>query len=313
MTKVNTQVHQTGKVAVLYGGKSAERAVSLQSGQAVFDALLASGTEALAIDTAEPFFDRLMSGDIRQVFIALHGRGGEDGSIQGFLETLGMPYTGSGVAASALCMNKVMTKQIWQGHGLPTARYELLDDASDWAGVLQRLGGKVVIKPVLEGSSIGITIAENAEQVKRGFEVARQFDRIVMAEQFIDGPEYTMSILATAEGLRALPVICMKSAGQFYDYDAKYERDDTHYYLPSGLSDADEQAIQEIALQAFRVLGCANWGRIDAMRDADGSWYLLEANTVPGLTSHSLVPMAAKAAGLDFAALIQTILARHGD
>ncbi|WLD58979.1 D-alanine--D-alanine ligase [Salinispirillum sp. LH 10-3-1] len=312
MTKVNTQGHQAGKVAVLFGGKSAERAVSLQSGQAVIDALRSSGADVLAIDTAEPFFDLLTSENVSQVFIALHGRGGEDGSIQGFLDTLGIPYTGSGVAASALAMNKVMTKQIWQGHGLPTARYELLDEDSHWADVLQQLGGKVVIKPVLEGSSIGITIADSPEQVKAGFTLARQFDRVVMAEQFIDGPEYTMSILDTADGLQALPVIRMKSAGQFYDYDAKYERDDTHYYLPSGLSDADEQAIQDLALQAFRVLGCANWGRIDAMRDADGSWYLLEANTVPGLTSHSLVPMAAKAAGLDFPALVHTILARHG-
>ncbi|MFY0665278.1 MAG: D-alanine--D-alanine ligase [Natronospirillum sp.] len=313
MTNVNGLNTQPSKIAVLFGGKSAERAVSLQSGQAVIKALKDSGEDVVAIDTAEPFIDRLMAGDIRQVFIALHGRGGEDGSLQGLLDTLEMPYTGSGVAASALAMNKVITKQIWHAHGLPTAPFELLDEHSDWAKVLQRLGGKVVIKPVLEGSSIGITIADSPELVKSGFELARQFDRVVMAEKFINGPEYTMSILATAHGLEALPVIRMQSAGQFYDYDAKYERDDTNYFLPSGLSETDEKAIQDTALRAFSALGCSNWGRVDAMRDADGSWYLLEANTVPGLTSHSLVPMAAKAAGLDFTALIQTILARHGD
>lgn len=308
-----TQRQSTNKVAVLYGGRSAERAVSLQSGQAVINALSQAGYDVVAIDTAEPFVQRLLVGDIEQVFIALHGRGGEDGSIQGFLETLDLPYAGSGVAASALAMNKVMTKQIWLAHGLPTARYELLDSTSEWSAVLKRLGGKAVVKPVLEGSSIGITIAEDAEQLAAGYALASQFDSVVMAEQFIDGPEYTMSILHQAEGLQALPVIRMKSAGQFYDYDAKYEREDTNYYLPSGLSEDDEQAIQNIALQAFQVLGCRHWGRIDAMRDADGQWYLLEANTVPGLTSHSLVPMAAKAAGLDFTALIETILARHGD
>lgn len=298
----------SGRIAVLYGGTSAERAVSLNSGRAVIKALQEKGYDVLPLDTAEPFIGALNSGDVAQVFIALHGRGGEDGSIQGFLETLGLPYTGSGVAASALAMNKVVTKQIWAAHGLPTAPFELLSEDTDWTETLARLGGKVVVKPVLEGSSIGITIASTADTLQAGFHLARQYDAVVMAERFIAGPEYTMSIL----GQRALPVIRMQSAGEFYDYDAKYERDDTAYHLPSGLSDADETELQSLARQAFVALGCSGWGRIDAMRDADGRWYLLEANTVPGLTSHSLVPMAAKAAGLDFTALIEAILSGEG-
>ncbi|MFC3852397.1 D-alanine--D-alanine ligase [Salinispirillum marinum] len=300
--------YAAGRIAVLYGGTSAERVVSLNSGRAVIKALQEKGYDVLPLDTAEPFIEALNSGDVAQVFIALHGRGGEDGSIQGFLETLGLPYTGSGVAASALAMNKVVTKQIWAAHGLPTAPFELLSEDTDWTETLARLGGKVVVKPVLEGSSIGITIASTADTLQAGFHLARQYDAVVMAERFIAGPEYTMSIL----GQRALPVIRMQSAGEFYDYDAKYERDDTAYHLPSGLSDADETELQSLARQAFVALGCTGWGRIDAMRDADGRWYLLEANTVPGLTSHSLVPMAAKAAGLDFTALIEAILSGEG-
>lgn len=309
MQTASSSTAKSERIAVLYGGTSAERAVSLNSGRAVIEALRGQGRDVLALDTAEPFIEPLCQGDVAQVFIALHGRGGEDGSIQGFLDTLGLPYTGSGVAASALAMNKVVTKQIWAAQGLPTAPFELLQADADWSAILARLGGKVVVKPVLEGSSIGITIASSPDAVRTGYELARQYDAVVMAERFITGPEYTMSIL----GGRALPVIRMQSAGEFYDYDAKYERDDTAYHLPSGLSDADETALQALALQAFTALGCSGWGRIDAMRDADGQWYLLEANTVPGLTNHSLVPMAAKAAGLDFPALIEAILRGDGE
>ncbi len=293
-----------GRIAVLMGGTSAEREVSLQSGQAVLDALRSAGADALMVDTAGDYLDQLQNQAVDMAFIALHGRGGEDGRIQAVLEALDIPYTGSDVAASAVAMNKRLTKRVWQASGLPTADSQMLSGDSDWQAVLASLGGKAVLKPVLEGSSIGISIVDTAVGMEQGYREASQYDSDVMAERFIDGPEYTVSIL----GDQALPVIRMKAEDGFYDYAAKYEREDTHYFLPSGLSDVEEADVQALALEAFRALSCRGWGRVDLMRDGQGDWWLLEANTVPGLTSHSLVPMAANAVGMDFTALIARLL-----
>ena len=293
-----------GRIAVLMGGTSAEREVSLQSGQAVLDALRSAGADALMVDTAGDYLDQLQNQAVDMAFIALHGRGGEDGRIQAVLEALDIPYTGSDVAASAVAMNKRLTKRVWQASGLPTADSQMLSGDSDWQAVLASLGGKAVLKPVLEGSSIGISIVDTAVGMEQGYREASQYDSDVMAERFIDGPEYTVSIL----GDQALPVIRMKAEDGFYDYAAKYEREDTHYFLPSGLSDVEEADVQALALEAFRALGCRGWGRVDLMRDGQGDWWLLEANTVPGLTSHSLVPMSANAVGMDFTALIARLL-----
>lgn len=293
-----------GRIAVLLGGTSAEREVSLQSGQAVLTALRDAGADAVAVDTADNYLVSLQDRAVDCAFIALHGRGGEDGRIQAVLEALGIPYTGSDVAASAVAMNKRLTKRIWQATGLPTADCSMLTEESDWSAELASLGGKAVLKPVLEGSSIGISIVDTAAAMKQGYREASHYDSEVMAERFIDGPEYTVSIL----GDQALPVIRMKAEEGFYDYAAKYEREDTHYFLPSGLTEADEADVQALALAAFRALGCSGWGRVDLMRDRQGDWWLLEANTVPGLTSHSLVPMAAKAVGMDFTTLIARLL-----
>ncbi|MEX1056392.1 MAG: D-alanine--D-alanine ligase, partial [Natronospirillum sp.] len=239
-----------------------------------------------------------------RAFISLHGRGGEDGCVQAVLEALGIPYAGSGVAASAIGMNKLLTKLIWQASGLPTADSKVLADGADWAAILASLGGKAVLKPVLEGSSIGISIVDTAANMAAGYRLASQFNSQVLAERFIDGPEYTVAILGTT----ALPVIRLQAEEGFYDYAAKYEREDTHYFLPSGLTAEEETDLQTLSLAAFQVLGCVGWGRIDAMRDRDGGWWLLEVNTIPGLTSHSLVPMAAHAAGLSLADLAIRIL-----
>lgn len=296
--------NRLGRIAVLYGGRSAERPVSLMSGEAVLTALQQAGADVVGVDTGEDYLQRLAELRPQQAFIALHGRGGEDGRIQAVLEVLGIPYTGCGVAASAIGMNKKLTKQIWQANGLPTAESCVLDDDTDWVATLSALGGKAVLKPVLEGSTLGISIVDTDSAMAAGYRDARQYDSQVIAERFIDGPEYTVAIV----GNQALPVIRMEAEGGFYDYAAKYERDDTRYFLPSGLSDKDEQALQKLSLQAFRALDGHGWGRVDVMRDQSGHWYLLEVNTVPGLTSHSLVPMAAKAVGMDFTTLIWQLL-----
>ena len=293
-----------GKVAVLLGGHSAERDVSLNSGQAVLAALQQQGIEAEAFDPAVRSIIELKNYD--RAFIVLHGRGGEDGQIQGLLEWLNIPYTGSGVLASALGMDKAKTKQLWQGCNLPTAAYRLLDSQTDFKQVVDTLGLPLIIKPVHEGSSIGMSKVETLEQLQPAYAQAAVHDAVVMAEAWITGREFTVVILNG----QALPVIRLQPPKDvaFYDYEAKYERNDTKYGIPSGLSDLEESDLQAIALRAFNAVGATGWGRIDAMQDEQGNFWLLEVNTVPGMTDHSLVPMAAKAVGHSFAQLCQLIL-----
>lgn len=293
-----------GKVAVLFGGNSGEREVSLNSGQAVLQALLAQGINAEGFDPAVRPITEITAYD--RAFIVLHGRGGEDGQIQGLLEWLNLPYTGSGVLASALGMNKAKTKQLWQGCGLPTAPYRLLDQDTDFAQVVQELGLPLIIKPVHEGSSIGMSKVETLEQLKPSYEQAAVHDAVVMAESWITGREFTVVILNG----QALPVIRLQPPADvaFYDYEAKYQRNDTQYGIPCGLSSEAEQQLQTLAVRAFNAVGATGWGRIDAMQDEQGNFWLLEVNTVPGMTDHSLVPMAAKAAGHSFGELCQLIL-----
>lgn len=295
-----------GKVAVLFGGKSAERDVSLDSGQAVLDALLRSGVQAEAFDPKERSVTELVGYD--RAFIVLHGRGGEDGQIQGVLEWLDIPYTGTGVQGSAIGMDKIKTKQIWQGSDLPTAPYWIVSKDSDLNEVVAFLDLPVIIKPVHEGSSIGMSKVEKIEDFATAIEKATAHDAIVMAEKWITGREYTIVVLNG----KALPVIRLQPPQDvaFYDYDAKYQRNDVQYGIPSGLSDADEKKLQELTLRAFHTVGASGWGRVDAMQDEHGNFWLLEINTVPGMTSHSLVPKAAQAIGIDFDALCVEILAQ---
>lgn len=290
-------------LAVLLGGNSAERAISLQSGQTVVDALEALGVEVRSVDPAESAWQEQLPGtDL--AFIALHGPGGEDGSMQGALQTLGISYTGSGVLGSALAMDKVRSKQLWQGIGVATPEFVLLRSDTDWQAVISRLG-KVFVKPAREGSSIGMSIAENAEALQQAYEVASPYPGEVVAEQFVDGDEYTVAVL----GEEALPSIRLETANEFYDYEAKYQSDETRYHCPSGLTDLEETELAALCLRAFRSLGCSVWGRVDVMRDRDGRFFVLEVNTVPGMTTHSLVPMAAAAKGMDICTLVSRIAA----
>ncbi len=291
-----------GPLAVLLGGRSAEREVSLMSGATVVEALESLGCEVRQVDPAQAGWMRELEG-VTCAFNALHGPGGEDGVIQGALETLGVPYTGSGVLGSALSMDKQRSKEIWQGIGVPTGGFETLAADSDWAGVIARLG-KVFVKPACEGSSIGMAPASDAASLEAAWREASRYGGRVLAEQFINGPEYTVAIL----GERALPSIRMETDNEFYDYEAKYLSDATRYHCPSDLGPEDEAEIADLALRAFRSLGCSVWGRTDLMRDSDGRFYVLEVNTIPGMTSHSLVPMAARVAGMDVPALVRRIL-----
>jgi D-alanine-D-alanine ligase len=295
-----------GKVAVMLGGTSAERPVSLNSGAAVLAALQRQGVDAHAFDPANRNLGDLISGEFDRVFIALHGRLGEDGCMQGALEVLGMPYTGSGVMASALGMDKWRTKLLWRAAGLPTADWAMLAADSDFAAVEKQLGLPIFVKPAREGSSIGMSKVTVPGTLKAAYATAAEHDPLVLAEKFIDGPEFTVGIL----GDTALPLIRLEPAKDkaFYDFDAKYLRNDTQYHCPAGLPDADEQALRHLALDAFRLVGGRGWGRVDVMRDSHGNPYLLEVNTSPGMTDHSLVPMAARVAGLDFDALCLRIL-----
>ena len=301
-----------GKIAVLMGGTSAERPVSLRSGDAVFSALKSVGADVVVVDVQAHAISQLTELDFDVAFIALHGRGGEDGTIQGVLEWLDKPYTGSGVMASALAMDKWRTKMIWQAAGLPTPTAFLLEDNSDWSGLINALDLNAIVKPAREGSSIGMRRVHNADELKNSYEFACEYDGMVLAERWVEGREFTVAIV---DG-EALPVIQLKTSHEFYDYDAKYEANDTEYLLPSELSEIEERHLQQLALKAFDILGAQGWGRIDVMQDRSGDFWLLEANTSPGMTDHSLVPMAAKAHGLDFSALVLRLLTeakqRHG-
>ena len=295
---------QYGKVAVLYGGVSAEREVSLMSGGAVLAALRAAGVDAHGVDAGRDVARVLLEGGCDRVWLALHGRGGEDGQMQGLLELLGLPYTGSGVLASALGMDKWRSKQLWRAAGLPVPACELLREDSDFHAVAARLGLPLFVKPANEGSSIGVSKVKVAAELRAAFAAARQHDPLVLAEGYCGGGEYTVPLLNG----RALPVIRIQPATEFYDYAAKYFRDDTRYHCPSGLAPEAEARMQALALTAFEVIGGHGWGRVDVLLDAAGEPKLLEANTLPGMTSHSLVPMAARAAGIGFEALCLAIL-----
>ncbi|WP_126453518.1 D-alanine--D-alanine ligase [Sulfuriflexus mobilis] len=305
MTKINDIASKDfGKVAVLMGGDSAEREVSLKSGQAVLTALLASGVDAHAIDPATDNVHDLPAAGFNRAFIILHGRGGEDGSMQAVLESIGLPYTGSGVLGSALSMDKLRCKWLWQGAGLPTPAWRVLKTADDAEQAIT-LGLPLMMKPAREGSSIGISKVESAEQLKDAWRFAREYDDSVIAEQFVEGGEYTVSILNG----EALPAILLETPREFYDYAAKYQANDTQYICPCGLDTEAEAAMRALAVQAAEVAGVEGWGRVDLMRDAQGNNWLIEVNTVPGMTDHSLVPMAARAADIGFDELVLRILA----
>jgi D-alanine-D-alanine ligase len=292
-----------GRVAVVMGGRSADREVSLNSGTAVLQALLRQGVDALGIDADLDLLQRLRQEDIERVFIMLHGRDGEDGKLQGALEWMGLPYTGSGVLASALAMDKVRTKLLWQRLGISTPDFVRLQADSDFPAVLAQLGA-CFVKPVNEGSSIGIGGAGTAAELAAAYQTAVHYDSEVLAERWIKGPEYTVAILHD----KVLPVVQMQTGNAFYDYEAKYLSDQTRYLCPAELDAAATAELQQLALRAYQAVGCSGWGRVDVMRDEAGSFWLLEVNTAPGMTSHSLVPMAARAAGMDFDALVLRIL-----
>jgi D-alanine-D-alanine ligase len=293
-----------GKVAVLLGGRSAEREVSLKSGSMVLAALKKKGVDAHPFDPKERGLDELAREKFDRVFIALHGRFGEDGTLQGILEWLGIPYTGSGVLASALAMDKLRTKRIWAAEGLPTAPHAVLDAKTSFAAVEKKLGLPIFVKPASEGSSVGMSKVKAKGRLKAAWQEAAKYDPVVMAEKFIDGPELTVSIL----GEEVLPAIRIETPREFYDYEAKYLTDDTRYLIPCGLPKAREKQIQALCLKAFRALGCRGWGRVDLMLDRRGRPYLLEINTSPGMTDHSLVPMAARAVGISYEDLCVKIL-----
>ncbi|WP_339900124.1 D-alanine--D-alanine ligase [Paraglaciecola polaris] len=308
-TMTSSTIQQYGKVAVMFGGRSAEREVSLRSGQAVLDALLSVGVNAHGFDPAERNLHELVEQEFSRVLIMLHGRGGEDGSLQGALQQLNIPYTGTGVLGSALCMDKIRSKQIWQSLGMPTANYEIADkrdfDGTTCDAIMARLGNLVMVKPAQEGSSIGMAKVSNAQQLAAAVQHAFEYDDKVLLEQFIQGSEYTVSLLNNA----ALPSISMSTPRDFYDYEAKYQSNSTEYFCPSGLSQEQESTLAKLAIDAFDAVSGSGWGRIDFMQDMLGKFYLLEANTVPGMTQKSLVPLAAKQAGLSFAELSLAVLA----
>jgi D-alanine-D-alanine ligase len=291
-----------GKVAVLFGGTSDEREVSIKSGSAVLAALLRQDVDAYAFDPATQALSELMTYD--RVFISLHGRHGEDGTIQGVLDLMGIPYTGSGVMASALGMDKWRTKLVWRATGVATPDFELIDAQTNLNAVANKLGLPLFVKPANEGSSIGITKVKTLNDLPEAYALAAKSDPLVIAEKFIGGGEYTVGIM----GNTALPIVRIVPKNEYYDYDAKYISDATEYHCPCGLNKEKETLIQQQALYAFKVLGCAGWGRVDFLMDEAGNHYFLEVNTSPGMTDHSLVPMAAKAAGMSFDRLVLSIL-----
>jgi D-alanine-D-alanine ligase len=293
-----------GKVAVLFGGRSAEREISLRSGNMVLGALKRKGVDAQPFDPQDQGLEQLIALHFDRVFIALHGRFGEDGTVQGALEYLGLPYTGSGVMASAIAMDKWRTKLLWQAAGVPTPPYEVLSKNSDFPGVADRLAIPLMVKPAREGSSIGMSKVTSVEKLEAAYELAAEYDEVVIAERFVEGVEVTAAIVNG----EPLPLIRLETPRTFYDYQAKYFSDDTRYICPSGLPADQERRIQEQALRAFKLIGCSGWGRVDVMVDRAGEPYLLEVNTIPGMTDHSLVPMAARARGIEFDDLCIRIL-----
>lgn len=302
-----------GKVGVLYGGRSAEREVSLMSGRGVLDALCSKGIDAHGFDTAERSITELAAEKFDRVFIALHGRYGEDGTLQGVLEQLGIPYTGSGVMASAIAMDKVMTKRIWLSHGLPTPRFAVLDSRNttdeELDKLMRELGLPLMLKAPHEGSTIGISKVSAPADLKPGFVYCARYDDVVLGEEFISGRELTVPVLGTGRTARALPVVEIRAPQGNYDYEHKYFSDDTQYLCPAPLSEELTQRIQSLAVRAFNAVGSAGWGRVDFMlRAADEEPFLLEVNASPGMTGHSLVPMSAKAAGMGYEDLCVEIL-----
>ncbi len=301
-------MNRFGKIAVMFGGSSAERAVSLNSGAAVLSALQSRGIDVHAFDPAEQPLSDLAEAGFSRVFIALHGRGGEDGCMQGALTLMNLPFTGSGVLASALAMDKWRSKLVWQAMGLPIPDFVVLHEDSDFAAVADQLGLPLFVKPAREGSSIGIVKVKSAADLPAAYREAAKHDALVLAERALNGGEFTVTILGSGQDARALPSIRIVPATEFYDYEAKYFRDDTRYLCPSGLPAEQETALRDLALQGYRALGCRGWARVDFLLDEAGKPYLLEANTAPGMTSHSLAPMAARADGLDFPDLCVRIL-----
>lgn len=304
---MSTNVQDFGKVAVMFGGVSAEREVSLRSGAAVLTALQQAGVDAFAFDPKAQSLTQLAQLGAQRVFIVLHGRGGEDGSMQGALQQLGLPYTGSGVLGSALAMDKIRCKWLFQAQNLPTAPFAVVhSNDTDFAGLLAALGGKVMVKPANEGSSIGMSAASSAAELEQAIKAALKYDSEILVERWINGREFTIAILNG----QVLPVVEMRTPRAFYDYEAKYQANSTEYLCPAPLDAELATAMQDSALKAFNAVGASGWGRVDIMLDNSGQHYLLEVNTVPGMTEKSLVPMAAKAAGLSFQQLALAILSQ---
>lgn len=298
-----------GKVAVLMGGWSAEREISLMSGQAVLNGLKECGVDAHGVDVDHDIARVIGRGNYDSAFVVLHGRGGEDGTIQGLLEAMSVPYTGSKVLGSALAMDKLRTKQVWQAMDLPTPDYCVLDSDESCAVALQKIGLPLIVKPVLEGSSIGMSKVVNEEELVAAWEMATACGGTVIAERWVNGSEYTAAIL----GERVLPMIRLETPHEFYDYTAKYQSDDTQYICPCGLDEDTESSLAEVMLSAFNAVGASGWGRVDFMIDGNNQPWLIEVNTVPGMTDHSLVPMAAKQAGISFKQLVLEILGSVDD
>ncbi len=303
--KSQLPVSAFGRVAVLFGGKSAEREVSLKSGNAVLSALQSAGVDAFGIDVGDDFLQRLLAEKVDRAFIVLHGRGGEDGSMQGLLECAGIPYTGSGILASSLAMDKLRTKQVWLSLGLPTPAHAALASEADCQAAAAELGFPLFVKPAHEGSSIGMAKVSDVDALIAAWKDASRYDAQVLVEQMIAGPEFTIAMLRG----QVLPPIALGTPHSFYDYDAKYLANDTQYRIPCGLSPEKEAELKDLTARACDAVGTQGWARADVMQDADGKFWLLEVNTVPGMTDHSLVPMAASAAGLDFQQLVLAILA----
>ncbi len=303
------KIEALGRVAVLFGGTSAERDISLKSGTAVLQGLLDEGVNAFGIDINENAVEQLSKVECDRAFIALHGSGGEDGKIQALLEWLNIPYTGSGVAASAIALNKLTTKEIWIANALPTPNFVAIHTANSGINaeeLLGKLNGACFVKPVLEGSSIGMSMVSDVAALEEALATATHYGDTLIAEEKIEGREFTVAILNG----QALPPIELKVKNAFYDYQAKYFSNETQYLCPADINEDETNQLQDLAIQAFNALGCKGWGRIDFMQDRNGKFYMLEANTVPGMTSHSLVPMAAKVAGLSFNALLLEILSQ---